>query len=401
MRIRYKAVDRDGKISRGLLDAKSEDEAVGYLRQKQLTPISVDRMDNKFWESLPFFSKKVKGTELILFTRQLSSMIQSGLTLTKSLEILRTQIKNPTFVEVITTIINDIQEGKSFGTALEKHPNVFSHIYVSIVKAGEQSGLLDKVLTRLTENLEKQAKLKATVKSALTYPAIVVIGMVAVMFVMAFFVMPTLNDLFTSMNVELPITTKILIWSSKFIVGFWWLLGIITALIFYAFKSWASTTNGKLILDSTMLKLPIFGKLINLSIQAEFTRTFGLLVGTGTLVVQSLVETADTTGNSLYKAAILDVSKMVEKGVSIGDAMSSYTLFPAMLIQLVKVGEQTGKIDESLIKASEYFEREVDQLVGNLTTLLSPIIMLILGIGVAVILFSVITPIYSLITAIQ
>ncbi len=401
MRIRYKAVDRDGKVSRGLLDAKSVEESVDYLRKKGYVPVSVDRIDNHFWEQLPFLSQGVKEQDLILFTRQLSSMIASGLTLTKALEILKGQVKNKTLIEVTTTLINDVQEGKSLGQAMEKHPNVFSQIYISIVKAGEQSGLLDKVLARLTETLEKRAKLKETIRSALMYPAIVILMMIGVMFIMAFFVIPTLGNLFTSLNVTLPLTTRLLIDFSSFLVNYWWVVLGLLAFIYFSYKQWVSTENGRLTMDAFVLRLPIFGKIISESILAEFTRTLGLLVGTGTLVVQSLVETADTTGNVLYKSAILDVSKMVEKGVSIGEAMSSYTLFPPMLIQLIKIGEQTGKIDESLIKASEYFEREVDNIVANLTTLMTPFIMIILGIGVAVLMFSVITPIYSLINSIQ
>lgn len=401
MRIRYKASDKEGKVSRGLIDAKSIEDAANYLRQKDLMPITLDRTDNKFWQNLPLVSQKVKQGDIILFTRQLSSMLSSGLTLVKALEILKGQMKNQAMVEVVTTVMNDVQEGKTLGQAVEKHPKVFSQIYVSIIKAGEQSGLLDKVLLRLTENLEKQSKLKGTIKSALMYPAIVIIMMFGVMLIMTFFVIPQLSSLYTSMNVEIPLPTQIIIGFSKFLVSFWPVALGLGLIIVYGYRRWVSTPNGRLLIDSTLLRLPVFGKLISQTILAEFARTFGLLIGTGTSVVQALLQTADTTGNVLFKTAVTDISKMVEKGVSIGDAMSTYTLFPPMMIQLVKVGEQTGKIDESLLSASEYYEREVDQVVKNLTTAMEPFIMLILGIGVAFLVFSVITPIYSLINSIQ
>jgi type IV pilus assembly protein PilC len=401
MRIRYKASDRTGIISRGLVDAKSTQEAVEYLRQKELMPISVDRIDNKFWTDLPFFSSKIKSNDLILFTRQLSSMLSSGLTLIRALELLKAEIKNQAFVEVITTVTNDIQEGKTMTQALAKHPKVFNQIYISIISAGEQSGLLDKVLLRLTENMEKQAKLKSTITSALMYPAIVIIMMFGVMLVMSFFVIPQLSNLFTSMNVPIPLPTQIVIGVSKFMVSFWPFIFAVGAALMFAYRRWVATPNGRLIMDTLVLKLPVFGKLISQTILAEFSRTFGLLVGTGTLVVQALIEAADTTGNVLFKTAIVDVSRMVEKGQPIGDSMSSYVLFPPMLIQLIKIGEQTGKIDESLLRASEYFETEVDHAVKNLTTAMEPFIMIILGGGVAFLLFSVLTPIYSLITSIQ
>jgi type IV pilus assembly protein PilC len=401
MKIRYKAADKEGKILRGILDAKSSDEAAGYLRQKQLMPITIDKINDKFWNNLPLISPKVKSNDLILFTRQLSSMLSSGLTLDRSLEILKGEIRNQVLSEVINTIINDVQEGKTLGQAVEKHPKVFSQVYISIIKAGEQSGLLDKVLLRLTDNLEKQAKLQGTIKSALMYPAIVIAMMFGVMLIMSFFVIPQLSNLFTSMNVDIPLQTQIVISFSNFIVNYWYIAAGIMGVFAYSYKKWASTPDGRIIIDSTILKLPIFGRLISQSILAELTRTLGLLVGTGTLVVQSLVQTADTTGNVLFKTAILDIAKMVEKGVGIGDSMSSYTLFPPMLIQLVKIGEQTGKIDEGLLRASEYFEREVDQSVKTLTTAMEPIIMIVLGAGVAFLVFSVITPIYSLINGVQ
>ena len=400
MRLRYKAITKEGKVSQGLLDAKDIGETAGYLRARGLVPISITRIDNQFWTSLPFFNS-VKSTDLIIFTRQLSSMLASGLTLMRALEILKEQVTTQTLVEVITSIIADVQEGKTFAQAIEKYPKIFSHIYVSIIKAGEESGLLDKVLLRLADNLEKQSKLKGTVKSALMYPAIVIIMMAGVMVVMMVFVLPQLTVLYKNLGVGLPLPTQIVIGFSNIVVTFWPIIlgGFALFMVFYS--KWSKTTDGRLVIDSLILKLPIFGKLIEQSILAEFARTLGLLVGTGTLVVDALLETAETTGNINYKNAITAVSKQVEKGVSVGDALAYYPLFPPLLIQLVKIGEQTGKVDETLGKASEYFEREVDGKVKTLTTAMEPFIMIILGVGVAFLIISVITPIYSLISSIQ
>ncbi len=400
MRLRYKAITKDGKVSQGLLDAKDITETAGYLRSRGLVPVSIVRIDNQFWADLPFFSK-VKNTDLIMFTRQLSSMLTSGLTLMRALEILKEQIKNETLSEIITSIIADIQEGKTFAQAIEKYPKVFSHIYISIIKAGEQSGLLDKVLLRLADNLEKQSKLKSTIKSALMYPAIVVILMVGVMAIMMIFVLPQLAVLYQNLNVPLPLPTQIVVGFSNLIVATWPILLAGLAILLFFYRRWSKTSDGRLIIDSLKLKLPVFGKLIEQSILAEFSRTLGLLIGTGTLVVDALLETAETTGNVNYRNAITAVSKQVEKGVSVGEAMSYYPLFPSLLIQLVKVGEQTGKVDETLGKASEYFEREVDGKVKTLTTAMEPFIMIVLGIAVAFLIISVITPIYSLISSIQ
>jgi type IV pilus assembly protein PilC len=225
--------------------------------------------------------------------------------------------------------------------------------------------------------------------------------MVVVMVIMMIYVIPQLTTLYQNLNVPLPLPTQIIIGLSDFTKTFWPIILIFLIGGISLFRRWHKTLEGQLIIDSLTLKLPVFGKLIKETILAEFSRTFGLLVGTGTLVVDALLETADTAGNIHYRNAIRDVSKQVEKGVTIGDAMSVYAIFPPILIQLVKIGEQTGKVDESLEKASEYFEREVDQTVKTLTTAMEPFIMIILGIGVAFLIISVITPIYSLISSIQ
>lgn len=401
MKLRYKATTQDGKIVRGIMDANDTNDAANYLRSKSLLPIQISvQRDDLLSKVMPFFNK-TSSSDLILFTRQLSSMLSSGLTLLRALQIYKDEIENESMREIVTGIINDIEEGKTFSSTIAKYPNVFSQIYISLIKAGESSGLLDKVLLRLANNLEKQSKLKATVKSALLYPAIVVVLMVFVMLIMMIFVIPQLSILYKNLDVPLPLPTKIVVGLSNFIGTFWPLVLVLVGVLIFLYKRWRKTEQGQIIMDNVILRLPVFGKLIAQTILSEFSRTLGLLIGTGTLVVESLLEIADTTGNIHYKNAIKGVSKQVEKGVSVGDAMSSYTLFPPMLVQLVKIGEQTGKLDETLTKASEYFEGEVNQTVKTLTTALEPFIMLVLGIGVAFLIVSVITPIYSLISSLQ
>lgn len=400
MRLTYKAVDRQGKVSRGVVDANDITEAANYLRDKNLIPVQITREQKNILDELPFFNK-ASTNDLILFTRQLSSMLASGLTLMRALEILKDQLENQRMIDVVNGVINDVEEGKNLSSAIAKYPNIFSPIYVSIIKAGESAGLLDKVLSRLADNLEKEAKLKSTVKSALMYPIIVVVLMVVVIGIMMIFVIPQLTLLYQNLGVALPLPTQIIIALSNFTTNFWpFVIGGVFGVMF-AYKKWSNTNDGRLIIDSIKLKIPVFGKLIKETILAEFSRTFGLLIGTGSLVVDSLMETADTTGNVHYKTAIVNIAHQVEKGVTVGDAMSYYPLFPQLLVQLVKIGEQTGKVDESLEKASEYFEREVDEMVKGLTTAMEPFIMVVLGLGVAFLIISVITPIYSLISSIQ
>jgi len=401
MKLYYKAIGKDGKFVQGFIEAKDASQAAEYLRSKEFVPISISKKEKtNFLEAIPLFGHKVSSGDILLFTRQLSAMLSAGLTLIKSLEILKSQLNKGAMVDVINGVISDIEEGESFSTAISKHPNVFSPIYISMIKASESSGLLDKALSRFADDLEKESKLNTTVKGALLYPAIVVVGMIGVVVIMMIFVIPALSELYKSLpNVEFPFTTQVVIGISNFTVAFWPIpLGAVLFLgIFY--KRWRNTEAGRLINDSLILKLPIFGPLVKKIILTKLSRTLGLLVGTGTLVVQSLEQVSDVTGNIHYKNAIIDVSKRVEKGETIGDAMSHYVLFPPVLIQLIKSGEQTGKIDEILVKAAEYFEGEVDQTVKTLTTVMEPAIMVVLGIGVAFLIISVLTPIYSLISS--
>ncbi len=400
MKVQYRATTKEGKLIQGVLEAKDTQEAAFFLRGKEMLPLSIRAIEKK---ELPFASlfKKSANSDLVLFTRQLSSILSSGLTLMQALSILKEQIQNPLMKEVVVGIIADVQEGKTFGNAIEKYPKIFSKIYIALIKAAESSGFLDKVLLRLADNLEKQEKLKGTIKSALMYPVIVIVLMVLVMFVMMIFVIPQLTVLYQNLNIPLPFTTQVLVTISNATITFWpVMLGGIIALSI-AYSRWVKTDSGELITDGLKLKLPVFGKLISQTILAEFSRTFGLLVGAGTLVVQSLNESADTSGNVIYENAIQEIAKRVEKGISIGDAMAAFDIFPPILVQMVKIGEQTGKLDESLLKVSEYFEREVDGTVKTLTTAMEPFIMIVLGVGVSFLIISIITPIYNLTSSIQ
>jgi type IV pilus assembly protein PilC len=402
MKIAYRAITKESQPVKGEMDAKGIKEAIAYLREKGFIPIDVsEKKSLSLATYLPFLNKST-DTDLVFFTRQLASMLASGLTLMQALTIIKDQIKSSSMSTTVNEVVLDIQEGRSFSGALEKHAEVFSPIYISLIKAAEASGLLDKVLIRLADNLEKQAKLKSTIKSALTYPMIVITGMMIVMTVMMIFVIPQLTVLYDNLDIELPLPTQIVIGLSNLFVNFWPVMIGLAVFGFYMFHRWKRTDSGTLIFDDLVLRLPVFGKLIKESILTEFTRTFGLLVGTGSLVVDSLSKSADTAGNVHYKTAILGVSKRVEKGVTIGDAMSAYPkLFPQILVEMVRIGEQTGRVDESLTKVSEYFEREVEETVKNLTTAMEPFIMVVLGVGVAFLIISIITPIYNLINAIQ
>lgn len=401
MRLRYKAITPDGKKIRGFVESQDVNEAANYLRQRNIIPIEIVKdKENDIVKKLPGFNK-VKQKDLVLFTRQLSSMLTSGLTLIKSLEILKEQTSGKVLQETIGEILLDLAEGTSFSNSIAKYPDIFPPIYVALVKAGEGSGLMDKIFLRLAGNLEKQQKLRATVKSALMYPAIIVILMIVVMAIMLLFVIPQLSKLYVSLNVPLPFITQALVGFSSIFGKLWPLFIGLFFVIGYAFSRWKATPKGREIIDRNLLKAPLMGRIMTLSILAEFSRTFGLLVGTGTLIVDALGQSAKVTGNVIYENAIDEISRRVEKGITVGEAMTYFNLFPPLLVQLVKVGEETGKMDENLLKASEYFEEEVNQSVKTLTTAMEPFIMIVLGLGVGFLVFSVITPIYGILSAIQ
>ena len=401
MKLSYKATSKDGKIIEGFIDAKDVQEAAYYLRSRDMLPIRINLVEKH--EVLPFLSKinASHHQDVILLTRQLSSMLTSGLTLMQALTILKEQMQNPGMKEIVTGIIADVQDGKTFSSSIEKYPKVFSRIYVSLIRAGESSGFMDKILLRLADNLEKDQKLKATIRSALLYPIIIVTLMVLVMGVMMIFVIPQLTVLYQNLDIALPLPTQIVVGISNFTITFWPLVIGGVGLGIFGYRRWSSTDSGRLIHDDLILKLPVFGVLLQKSTLTEVARTLGLLIGAGTLVVQALNETAAVAGNKIYESAVLDIAKRVEKGVSIGDSMAAYPIFPPILVQMVRIGEQTGKLDESLIRVSEYFEREVEGSVKTLTTALEPFIMVVLGVSVAFLIISIITPIYNLTSNIQ
>ena len=401
MKLYYRAVTQNGKPLQGFIESKDAREAATYLQKHQLIPIKIVAAGQIGMGRYMRFIKRVSSKDLIFFTRQLASMLTSGLTLMQSLTIMRDQMKASAMNDAVQSIVADVENGKTLSNGIEKYPQVFSPIYIALIRTGEASGLLDKILSRLADNLEKEENLRQTVQGALLYPLIVIIMMVIVTVIMLIFVIPQLNVLYSNLSIELPFQTKVVVVISDVINRFWPIVLVVVVVGLYSFRRWYQKDSGRRIVDHYLIKLPIFGKLLVQSMMAEFTRTFGLLIGSGSLVVDSLTKSSDVVGNIHYKDAIRVVAKRVEKGITVSDAFSASPYFPPYLVQMSKIGEQTGKLDESMLKASEYYEREVNQTVKTLTTLMEPIIMVMLAFGVGFLIFAVITPIYSLLSSIQ
>ncbi len=400
MEFKYTAVSLDGKKETGELDVNTEKEVLEFLRSNKLTPIKIELLEKTESTILAYFNR-VTNSDIVLFTRQLSSMVLTGLTLIESLNILKKQSVKPKMAKMVEDLIADVSEGKSFSQALERHKEAFSPVYISLITAAEEGGLLDKVLLRLADNMEKSEETKKRVRSALFYPGIIISGVVIVIVLMNVFVIPQLGDLYESLDLELPLMTQIVVTMSNLTRTFLpiVIVALIAGVIFL--RRYSKTEAGIKIVDKVKLKAPVFGDIIKLSAFDEINRTLSLLVSSGASLISSIKIAADVSGNYYYKKALMDASTMVEKGAGLSLALENQNVFPPLMIQMVKVGEATGKIDESLLKVSEYFERDLDLKVKNLTTAIEPILIIVLGVSVAFLIISVITPIYGLISQIQ
>lgn len=393
---KYKARSVDGKTVSGLVEAPVKEQAVKLLKEKQLFVITITEVSDQIFSSLIIKFRKVSFTDIVNFTRQLSTMVMAGLSIPESLVILREQSTNPVFTTILTDIERQIIGGGNLATALSKYPSYFSPIYVSLVRAGETSGMLDTVLTRLAETLEKQREFRGTVVGAMIYPIIIVIGMIIVVTVMMIVVMPKLTDLYKDFNITLPFTTQLLIGMSHFMVRFWWLMIIGGFVLVTGFTRWRKTATGEYLIDSAVLRLPVFGELQKKIILVDFTRTFAMLISSGIHVLDALRTLKGSLGNVLFRNAIEDIAKKVEKGFPMGDTFAAHREFPPIVSQMMRVGEETGKLDDTLLKLSTYFQTETEHLVKGLTTAIEPMMMVVLGLGVGFIVISIITPIYSL-----
>lgn len=393
---RYKAFGNDGKSTTGLVDAPEKSAAVRLLKEKGLFVVSLSVAEDSPLSAITNKIQRVGFNEIVNFTRQLSTMITAGLTLPDALSILRQQTTNPILSDMLRDVERQIVGGGTLSAALSHYPKYFSNIYISLIKAGEASGLLDKVMARLSENMEAQREFRGKVTGAMIYPAIIVTAMVIVVAIMMTVVMPKLTDLYKEFNIDLPVTTRILIGISDFSVKYWWLVLLLLAGAVYGFLRWKKTKTGEYIIDGFILKIPVFGPLQTKKILVEFTRTLSMLVASGIHILDALKILRNSLGNVRYRLAIDDIAKKVEKGFPLGDSFAQHKEFPPIVSQMMKVGEETGKIDETLQKVSVYFQAEVEVLVRGLTAAIEPIIMVVLGVGVGFIIISVITPIYNL-----
>lgn len=392
----YKAKDKNGKQLKGMIEALDEKQAASLLHEQGLLIITLTKKKESLLDSLEATFSVVSDNDVVEFTRQISTMVNAGLPLTDALIILRDQTKNLQMAKIIDGLLNEVQGGSSLAAALSKHPSVFSPVYIALIKAGEAAGVLDKVTIRLADNLEKNREFSGKVKGALLYPAIVSVTMILVVAVMMIFVFPKLTAMYKDFNAKLPLPTMILMKISDLTVRFAPIVfGAIFALIVLAIR-FIKTKNGRLVTDKLLFKIPLIGVLQKQIALTEFTRTFALLVSTGIPIIEALNIVADAVGNAVYQKAIKEAAIEVEQGLALAVPITQNSDFPPIVGQMIKVGEESGKMDEVLGKLSNYFESEADHLVKGLTTAIEPIIMVVLGIGVTFLIISVLMPIYNL-----
>lgn len=392
---RYTAKNEHGEAVKGKVEARNQTQAASILRTRGLLVVAVQPFTEDSFATLKNLTSGVKFDDVVNMTRQMATMVTAGLPLTEALSILGQQSK-PAMAQLIGDLQRDIEGGSSFAKALEKHPKVFSRVYIQLVRAGETGGILDTILQRLADNMEKDKEFKAKTRGALIYPVIVVIAMLIVALIMMIFVIPKLTDMYKDFGADLPFATQLLISMSTTVARYWWLVGLGLVGAWFALQNWRKTKSGERVFDKFLLDMPVFGILRQKIILTEFSRTLALLLSSGISLLQALEIVGSAADNSLYRDALTEAQSQVEKGVALSQALSKYTIFPPILAQMISVGEETGKIDDVLLKVSVYFQSETEHAIKNMTTAIEPIIMIVLGVGVALMVIAIIMPIYNL-----
>lgn len=392
----YIATTDLGRKKRGQVVGLNEPDVLSRLKQSGLEPISVKEITDTFEGKFLRLIAPIKTKELVIFTRQFAVMISANVTVVESLKILVDQTKNVTLQNMISEIAFEVDGGAFLSDAFAKRPRIFSNFFVNIVKSGETSGKLDEVLNYLADEMEQNYDMVAKIKGAMIYPVFIVCGLIGVGIVLMVYVIPNLTSILTETNATLPLSTRIIISVSNFFANYLWLVGLIVAALVFAVYSFAKTTFGRRVIDIIKLKMPIFGKLFKFIYLMRFTRSLSTLVKGGVTITKSLEITADVVGNVIYKEIIEETLDSINDGNPIYLVMNQSSYVPKMVPQMISVGERTGKLDVVLDKVTDFYGRETSNMLNNLSKLMEPIIMVIMGLGVGVMVAAVIMPMYNL-----
>ncbi len=389
----YEAKTRTGEVRTGTMEADDEAAVGQRLRQQQLQPTKVAKKGFSFNFG---GGGSVTTKDLVIFTRQFSTMIDAGLPLVQCLDILGSQIENPAFARVLRTVKNDVEGGLTFSDSLAKHPRIFDHLFCNLVRAGEIGGILDTILQRLAAYIEKNAKLVRQVKSALTYPIGVMFIAVSVIAVMMIFVIPTFESMFKEFGGELPALTQTVINASHFFVNNVFLLVGGTVGSLYAFAYWKRTPNGTRVIDRALLQFPVIGGVMRKIAVARFTRTLGTLLSSGVPILDAMEIVAKSSGNYIIEQGIMTARAKIAEGKNMAEPLAETQVFPSMVVQMIAVGEQTGALDTMLNKIADFYEEEVDVAVSAMTSLLEPIMMVFIGGSVGTMIIAMYLPIFTM-----
>ena len=391
----WKGTARNGQTQTGVLVADTKDAVIAVMRRQQIVVTAVKEKGKEI--AVPKFGGRVPPQLIAIFTRQFSVMIDAGLPLVQCLEILASQQENKAFKRALIQIRQDVESGSSLADTMRKHPKIFNDLFTNMVAAGEAGGILDTILQRLAQYIEKSVKLNSQVKSAMIYPVAVISIAVIVVAVILWKVIPVFASLFKGLGAELPMPTRIVIAMSNAVADYWWLMGGIIFALVFSIRRYRATPKGRRVTDAIMLKAPIVGMLLRKIAVARFCRTLSTLTSSGVPILDGLMITAKTSGNAIVEDAIMATRKSVEEGKTISEPLGDTDVFPSMVVQMIAVGEQTGALDTMLSKIADFYEDEVDTAVAGLMKLLEPVLIAFLGVAIGGIVIAMYMPMFTLI----
>ena len=397
MKFNYKARSASGELQVGNVEAASRDAGLSVLVEHGLFVLSIEPIkESNLLNRLTDFFERVRAMDLMIFTRQFATLLASQVPLGDSLRTLSEQIDKPVFREVVTEISADIESGFSLSQALGRHPGVFSEFYVNMVKAAEVTGRLSEVLDFLADYLEKQSILVGKIRNALVYPAFIVVLFIGVVFVMLTMVIPQITPIFTETKVALPAITQLLISSGSFLSKWWWGLLILAVAGFLLLADYSRTKEGKVVFHELSLRVPIAGKLFRKLYVARFAESARVLIQGGLTIPQAIEISSRTIGNTVYGEILHNAAQSIRKGQLLSQALRGNEYIPPLVCQLIAVGEATGRLEQLLLKVSQFYSRQVEDAVANLVELIQPILLVVIGVIIAGLFASILLPLYSI-----
>jgi type IV pilus assembly protein PilC len=400
----FQAKAEDGRIVKGELQASNEAEARIRMRAQRLTPIKIEMRGGQQsfdFRKLALFSDSVSLKDLQVFTRQFAVLVSAGVPIVQSLEAMSRGARSVGMANILTGVCHDVERGRRLADALSQRPSVFDRLYVNLVRAGEEGGVLEAVLNRLATYIESSVKLRGKVKSALVYPVVIVMVAFAVIAFIMIFVVPKMSQMFTQSGQQLPSLTLFVIHCSNFFQHYWYMVIATAVAIPLAIKMYYDTADGRKVLDAVAIEIPVFGDLIKKSAIARFSRTLSTLLSSGVRIIDALEISSATTGNWMVEKAILDTKDAVSRGKTLAEPLMKIPYFPSMVTQMISIGEQTGNIDQMLSKVADFYEDEVEIATDTMTSLLEPMLMVVLGVIIAVIVVAMYLPIFNMANTIQ